>query len=105
MSFTGSVKEEVINLNSSDLESRACLSAIIHNVGSITNDSIKVVTENSLLAKYIDTLLRDIYDITPKIIVRKGFFKTIDGIFSDDLYTEGEVRQLVNLIREKTLRK
>ncbi len=73
MSFTGSVKEEVINLNSSDLESRACLSAIIHNVGSITNDSIKVVTENSLLAKYIDTLLRDIYDITPKIIVRKGY--------------------------------
>ena len=40
-----------------------------------------------------------------EIIVRKGFFKTIDGIFSDDLYTEGEVRQLVNLIREKTLRK
>lgn len=73
MSFTGSVKEEVINLNSSDLESRACLSAIIHNVGSITNDSIKVVTENSLLAKYIDTLLRDIYDITPKITVRKGY--------------------------------
>ncbi len=40
-----------------------------------------------------------------EIVVRKGFFKTIDGIFSDDLYTEGEVRQLVNLIREKTLRK
>ena len=40
-----------------------------------------------------------------EVVVRKGFFKTIDGIFSDDLYTEGEVRQLVNLIREKTLRK
>lgn len=40
-----------------------------------------------------------------EVIVRKGFFKTIDGIFSDDLYTEGEVRQLVNLVRERTLRK
>lgn len=40
-----------------------------------------------------------------EVVVRKGFFKTIDGIFSDDLYTEGEVRQLVNLVRERTLRK
>lgn len=38
-----------------------------------------------------------------EIVVRKGFFRTIDGIFSDDLYTEGEARQLVNLVRERTL--
>ncbi len=38
-----------------------------------------------------------------KVIVRKGFFKTIDGIYSDDLYAEGEVRQLVNTVRERVL--
>lgn len=39
------------------------------------------------------------------IVVRKGFFKTIDGIYSDDLYAEGEVRQLVNTVRERALSK
>lgn len=38
-----------------------------------------------------------------EVIVRKGFFKTIDGIYSDDLYVEGEVRQLVNTVRERVL--
>ena len=37
------------------------------------------------------------------IIVRKGFFKTIDGVYSDDLYAEGEVRQLINTVRERVL--
>ncbi len=37
------------------------------------------------------------------VVVRKGFFKTIDGIYSDDLYAEGEVRQLVNTVRERVL--
>lgn len=38
-----------------------------------------------------------------EVIVRKGFFKTIDGIYSDDIYAEGEVRQLVNTVRERVL--
>lgn len=39
------------------------------------------------------------------VVVRKGFFKTIDGIYSDDLYAEGEVRQLVNIVRKRALSK
>ncbi len=38
-----------------------------------------------------------------EVIVRKGFFKTIDGVYSDDLYAEGEVRQLINTVRERVL--
>lgn len=38
-----------------------------------------------------------------EVIVRKGFFKTIDGIYSDDLYAEGETRQLLNTVRERVL--
>ncbi len=29
--------------------------------------------------------------------------KTIDGVYSDDLYAEGEVRQLINTVRERVL--
>lgn len=39
-----------------------------------------------------------------EVVVRKGFFKTIDGIFSDDLYAEGEARQLLKIVRERVLR-
>ena len=63
--------------------------------GESTLPEVNTNVEEALHQKYPEA----------EIIVRKGFFKTIDGIFSDDLYTEGEVRQLVNLIREKTLRK
>ena len=38
-----------------------------------------------------------------KISVRKGFFKTIDGISSSDYYVEGEVRDLVKIVRERVL--
>ena len=38
-----------------------------------------------------------------EVFVRKGFFKTIDGVYSDDLYAEGEVRQLINTVRERVL--
>ena len=73
MSFTSSVKEEAIRAKLNRLEACACLSAIMHNIGVVSKDSIKITTENSLLGKYIATLLKEIYDITPKIIVRKGY--------------------------------
>ena len=39
-----------------------------------------------------------------EVIVRKGFFKTIDGVYSDDLYAEGEARQLLKIVRERVLK-
>ncbi len=38
-----------------------------------------------------------------EVIVRKGFFKTIDGVYSDDLYAEGESRQILETVRERVL--
>ncbi len=73
MSFTANVKTEVLGLSLSDLESRACLSAIIRNIGSVHNKVIKIATENSSLAKYISNFLKEVYDVNPKIVVRKGY--------------------------------
>lgn len=70
------------------------------------NLSIEKSGGEEMLPKVIADVEQALKEKYPEaqIIVRKGFFKTIDGIFSDDLYTEGQVRQLVNLVREKTLR-
>lgn len=73
MSFTSSVKNELSVSEISDLESRAELSAIIHNIGNITLDFVRITTENSMLAKRISTSLKNVYDVEPKIVVRKGY--------------------------------
>ena len=72
MSFTSTVKNEVSKLETLEAENISELSAIIRNVGEIT-DVIKISTENSSVARRIFNLIKDIYDINAKIIVRKGY--------------------------------
>ncbi len=69
------------------------------------NLSIEKSGGETNLPKVIDAVQEAVKGKFPEaeVVVRKGFFKTIDGIFSDDLYAEGEVRQLVNTVRERVL--
>ena len=69
------------------------------------NLSIEKSGGEANLPKVIDAVQEAVKGQVPEaeVVVRKGFFKTIDGIFSDDLYAEGEVRQLVNTVRERVL--
>lgn len=71
------------------------------------NLSIKKCGGEEGLKTVIDAVKEALTSKYPEaeIKVRKGFFETIDGIYSNDLYTEGEVRQLVNTVRERALNK
>lgn len=71
MSFTSIVKNEVSKLETSKLEKISELSAIIRN-SSIT-EKIKITTENASVARRVFNLIKELYFITPSIIVRKGF--------------------------------
>ncbi len=73
MSFTSIVKNEVSKLEAIETENIAELSAIIRNIGNYKNNFIRVSTENSSVARRIFGLLKDIYAVTPKITVRKGY--------------------------------
>ena len=73
MSFTSIVKNELSKLDLSKLESITELSAILRNNASIDKESIKIQTENSSVARHIFNLIKEIYNITPKITVRKGY--------------------------------
>lgn len=72
MSFTSIVKNEVSKLELDEIEKITELSALIKNTGVITNN-IKIVTENASVARRIFTLIRELFDISSKIIVRRGY--------------------------------
>ena len=72
MSFTSTVKNELSKLELEKVEKVSLLSAILKNSAAI-DKSIKISTENSSLARHIFTLIKDLYSITPKVTVRKGY--------------------------------
>ena len=72
MSFTSIVKNEVSKLELEEIEKITELSALIKNTSVITNN-IKIVTENASVARRIFTLIRELFDISSKIIVRRGY--------------------------------
>ena len=72
MSFTSIVKNEISKLDTMDTEKITELSAIIRNIG-IIDENIKITSENASVSRRIFNLIKDLYHITPKITVRKGY--------------------------------
>lgn len=71
MSFTSTIKDELSKLSSTETESISELSAIIHS-SNRDDKSVVIDTENNSLARHIYSLLKDVCNVTPKIIVRKN---------------------------------
>ena len=94
MSFTSIVKNELSKLELTKIEGITLLSAIFKNNAVVSEDAIKLTTENSSVARHIYNLLKEIYNITPKVTVRRGYnykknyiyileFKDKNGIAKD----------------------
>ena len=73
MSFTSIVKNELSKLELSKIEGITLLSAILKNNSTINNNTIKVTTENSSVARHIFNLVKEIYNVTPRVTVRRGY--------------------------------
>ena len=73
MSFTSTVKNELSKLEMTKLESITFLSAILKNTAIIDDKSIKITTENNSVARQIFNLIKDVYNIAPKITLRRGY--------------------------------
>ena len=72
MSFTSIVKNEVSKQEFNTITNISLLSAIISN-SYIENKNIRVSTENASVARYIYNLIKEIYNLNPKVTVRKGY--------------------------------
>lgn len=72
MTFTANVKNELCTLETRAIEILSELSAIIRNSYK-DQTTIKIITENILVAERIYRLINLEYNISPQIIVRKGY--------------------------------
>ena len=72
MSFTANIKEEVTRLEGNVLEYLAELYCIIRNNATIKEEII-ITVENNAVARRIFKLIKNIYDVTPVITVRKRY--------------------------------
>ena len=94
MSFTSIVKNELSKLEINKLEAITLLSAIIKNTALLEEDSIKITTENSSVARQIFNLIKEVYSIGPKITLRRGYNYKKNYIYIL------EIKEKLNLIRE-----
>ena len=72
MTFTSNVKNEICTLETPNIEEISELSAIIRN-SYTDNHNIRINTENILVAERIYKLITKIFNLMPKIVVRKGY--------------------------------
>jgi hypothetical protein len=99
MSFTSQVKNEISKIELEEIEAITELSAIIKNTSQI-NDNIKITTENASVSRRIFTLIKNLFNITPKVIVRRGYN------FNKNYIYILEINKNINEILEKlSLRK
>ena len=73
MSFSADIKNELTRIESSKMENISELSAIVRNSADISKE-FSINIENNAVARRIFKLFKEIYDVTPKITVRKRSF-------------------------------
>ncbi len=73
MSFTGIVKNELSKLILNKIEAITELSAILKNSAYIDKNIIRITTENSSVARHIFSLIKELYNINCKVVVRHGY--------------------------------
>ena len=72
MSFTAKVKEEISKIESSESEQIAELSGYIRNNSIISKNKITTTTESECIVDRITKIIKDIYNIEPKVEVIKN---------------------------------
>ena len=70
MTFTTSIKEEIARQDIDNVNSINLLSAFIRFHSNIRNNNIELVMENAAVTRYIYKILKNVFRVSPSIIVR-----------------------------------
>lgn len=73
MSFTGIVKNEISKLECEKSEYISEICAFVINSGEIIDNKMKITTENASIARRYFKIIKDIYNVVPKITVRRQY--------------------------------
>ena len=90
MSFTSRIKNELVTLDLSKLETVSELSGLLRN-SIFENKSLVVATENAALAKFIFNNLKTNYNALIKVSVKKGYNYNKNYIYGLDIYKNSDV--------------
>lgn len=71
MSFSTDVKDELTRLDNTKVDNVALLSAYIRQNAYIDDKMIRIHTENISICRYLFKIIKNLYDVSAKIIVRK----------------------------------
>jgi DNA-binding protein WhiA len=69
MTFTTRLKEEISKLSNNEIESRSIVDAFLRYNADI-NNNITITLENASVARFIYKILKEVFGISPKIIIR-----------------------------------
>ena len=94
MSFTTIVKNEISKLDTKEVENITELSAILKNTATF-DGSVRIQIENASVARRIFKLVKDTFNINPRIIVRKGYNFTKNYIYII------EINEKIDLIKDE----
>ena len=100
MSFTNTVKNELVELPLNKIELTSVLSGFLKN--SISSErNLKITTENAVIARFIFKTIKENYDVYIKVSVKKGYNYNKNYIYNLDI---ADKKNIVNdLCLDKTI--
>ena len=85
MSFTNTVKNELVNIKLNRLEQISEMSGLLKNTLDVNSD-FKITTENSSVAKFIFKTIKNNYDVFINVSVIKGYNYNKNYIYVLDIH-------------------
>lgn len=73
LSFSTDIKNEIVKEESSKAEWIAELSAFFRTSAYMDQEVLRVTTENPAIARKIFSMMKELYDISPSVSIRKNF--------------------------------
>lgn len=98
MSFATNVKNEITKYNGTTTENIALLSGFVRNNGTVNEDKIDLITENSTIAKRIYQLFKEIYHISLEIKTQKN-----NNLSKKNLYRLTATTNIVNILEDLSI--
>ena len=102
MTFTTSLKEEITKNDINSMEARYELMAFLNCIAKFNKDEISITLENASIARRIYKEIKEIYDVSPSIVIRmQKRFKVKQIYISEDKFNIGVTTIKVDGIKIK----
>ena len=101
MTFTTQIKDEVTKIPQNFIENISELAAIVRYDAIIDADRLVITLENASVARRIYISFKEIFGITPKIIIRKQKRFKVDTLYILEIKERMSRKMFKNKIRGK----